>query len=655
MSDNFNYSFIKKDDGNYHIRSEVTSFNIKQVTDKDAVAFYKQFSNYARFDTGLLPLDGTGILAIRSAGPHMQVTVQHAPDVHYINWGAYEGQSNVNTYCVAQPYRIVIGDFTEGSLLGARMFYSPYPITHPDMPLYHVNLPNINCRGYRGNAVGWICLYHNQDWSNLPFNEKISKFIERCSGVETYNDGNMSETDGPRFYESHYKQTHPDDFFDYSYLWNPSEWQSKTAIDGHHWTLNENLWIPVLVDSMDSQGAHNPQGVPLTLSMALLGNYQAYYTDKDIPKYYNIFSREDLNPSNAHISTFFKRAFALSPVLHSYGPLDSPISATSKAREQHSNATSVVPKSEPDPEYWECDSCNEDFDHSEESPNYDAYSNKVCDSCLSENYVFISSAEKYYNLEDESVYFCETSSEHFHASYDHINVCDSCGTAICFSGNYASTQLPTNVIYENEDGSKFCRHCYQHNLKTDLEITSADVSLCFCYNSIYIPKVADQIEFGVKVLEFVYPTMMENGEFSYDKKQNIICNACEHMANSMNKTTVKALSSMVVCPCGIIVPKDALVKCSLTAVVDDHGDNPVVCDVDSCCSSCIGNVKIDPETNELSGQFVPYQEEMFEASMKLGLLVNSPSVITSLPVKGTPHTMEKLMKAVISANSNIDL
>jgi hypothetical protein len=119
-------------------------------------------------------------------------------------------------------------------------------------------------------------LYHTEDWSSLPFNERLALAVERCSGVESYNDANMSETDGPRFYQEMY-----DNDFTFNYLWNPKKWEEKTLAEGHDWTITETGWIPVHVNDIDNQDRHAKTGVPLTLRMAIIGAYQAYYTDKE--------------------------------------------------------------------------------------------------------------------------------------------------------------------------------------------------------------------------------------------------------------------------------------------------------------------------------------------------------------------------------------
>lgn len=353
MNTKADYTFVQENES-IVFRSKVKSFDLDHVTDKDLASFYFNFSKYSMMDTGLLPLDGTGLLGIRKAGDHTQVIYQHKPGTYYVNWGGYEKDVNAKKYYLAQPYRIVIIDFLNDNLLGARTFYSPIPATHPDTPLYHVNLPNINCKGYRGNAVGWICLYHNEDWSSLPFNERLMKAIDRCSGTEAYNDSNMSETDGPRFYCEHYKNDS-----DYEYLWNPSEWEKKTSEEGFTWTLYADLWIPILVDGIDSQSKHNPKGQHLTLKMAIFGNYQAYYSDKYIPKPINAIERNEFSSGIKLITNWFTRAFVTAKT--TYTGLDI-FSDSLKVREQNVHNVYDI-----EPEY-EQDEPDEDHDEDDEGP-----------------------------------------------------------------------------------------------------------------------------------------------------------------------------------------------------------------------------------------------------------------------------------------------
>ena len=296
---NVKYAFVEQNQALF-MESVVESFGLEHITQKDMESFFLNFSKMAYFDTGLMPVDGSGMLSIRTAGPHTQIGYQHKPGMYYINWGKYEGDPSAQKIYVAQPWRIVIADIYNGNLLGARTFYSPVPIQHPSQPLYHVNLPNINCKGYRGNGVGWICLYHTHEIAHLPFSEKVAHILDRCSGTEAYNDQNMSETDGPRFYQEHGKPIH---------LWDPSTWQAYSDANGVDWTLDPELWIPVLVAGRDDQGKHTKNGIPLTYADALLGNYQGYYTDPIMPKPVNILTRGDLAMQKKTLVDWFKQAY----------------------------------------------------------------------------------------------------------------------------------------------------------------------------------------------------------------------------------------------------------------------------------------------------------------------------------------------------------
>lgn len=287
------------------VQQKNTVGTVETNTDYDLWGFFENFSQGSLLDTGLLPLDGTGVLAIRQCFEHQQIVFQHKPDRYYVTWGQYERDKSARTYHVAQPWRIIIGDLIKGQLLGARHFYSPVPMTTADQPLYHVNLPNLNCRGYGGTSVGWMCLYHNANWSKLSLADKIRELVHRAGGGEAYNDANMSGTDGARFYQAAKKP---------SYFWNPAEWEKKTKADGVDWTLDTNLLLPILVSGIDDQNAHNPKGIPLTLEMAMLGGYNAYYRDPTQPKPINALARKDLvDPSIKEVHKLIRSSVVSAP------------------------------------------------------------------------------------------------------------------------------------------------------------------------------------------------------------------------------------------------------------------------------------------------------------------------------------------------------
>lgn len=452
MPDKVNYSIVESDSGNLAVQSTIASFGLDHVTQKEIVSFYSNFSQYAAWDTGLLPVEGSGILSLRTAGEYTQFAYQHKPGLYHVNWAAYEG-GNATSYYVAQPYRIIICDMKEGNLLGARMFYSPYPITHPSQQLYHVNLPNINCKGYRGNGVGWICLYQNEDWSHLPLNERIVRFIERCSGVETYNDANMSETDGTRFYQEHSKP---------HYLWNPLHWQDKSAQEGFEWTLSESLWIPVLVQSMDQQDKHVNDGVPLTFADALVGDYQAYYYDKQHTKPINAIIRPDKNLSDKEVMSYFTKSYTISQTKTNH-LLNNTFEASNKVKDDSGSSiftgSSLLHSPEThqsEEEFFECSCCGDEYS-GEDQLNHDYYDNTICSNCFEHYYVYVESAGGSFHNEDSKVYYASNLNQdgYYHEDFDTVIVCDSCGEV------YACDKhaFPQGIYHIEDSGSNYCHSC----------------------------------------------------------------------------------------------------------------------------------------------------------------------------------------------------
>jgi hypothetical protein len=417
MSKNITYS-IEQTESTIVARSTVKSFNLDHVTDKDITSYYRQISNQALFDTGLLPLNGTGILSIRSAGRHTQIAFQHAPALAYINWGANEGDRNAKAYLLAQPYRIWVADLLDGNLYGARMFYSPYPISHPDQPLYHINLPNTNCKGYRGNGVGWQCLYHNEDWTNISFNDKVNKLIQRCSGIEAYNDANMSETDGPRFYRENNKP---------EYLWNPSAWQEKSQEEGLDWTLDEDMWIPILVKDMDNQDKHYDDGQPLTFAMALLGNYNSYYNDSYHPKLINAFARTDIDiPTDQVFNVFAQAHNSAKTEPQKLDQFNAAALSKVKIAETFVQPSLFNSPNDDNDDTFTCPGCEESYSENDEEFFADPKGSNWCQSCFQENWVYCENVDTYLHAEDDDAVYMEAYSYYVDAKQANIKECNHC-------------------------------------------------------------------------------------------------------------------------------------------------------------------------------------------------------------------------------------
>jgi hypothetical protein len=612
---NFNYTLLQNEAGNYVLRSTVKSFNLDHVTDKDIVSFYSNFSAHASFDTGLLPLNGTGVLAIRTAGPHTQLVTQHAPGMYYINWGASEGDRNAKTYFVAQPYRIVIGDFVDGNLLGARMFYSPVPITSPNNVLYHVNLPNINCKGYRGNGVGWICLYLRDDWSSLPFNEKVVRFIERCSGVETYNDANMSETDGPRFYAQHHKP---------EYFWNPDAWAEHSEQNGYDWTLDENLLIPVKVTDMDNQGQHDENGQFLTLSMAMLGNYQAYYTDTNIPKMYNVISRSDINIDANNVANFITRAFSASRQEYVYTSKDNPYDFTVTHRQTKGSEVAQPtlfdePESEND---WTCDFCESTFDEND-SCITTYYGQDACSDCSCNYCTYIEYHDAWFSNEDSELYWSEAQEEHFHSKFDSVFVCDSCFESYGAHGTNSSSQeeLLTYIYtlpYDYTNGqegyytTQVCKNCYNQEF---VDVLQDDHKAAMCFNCSKLTFIGPRFEGLNREISVISPNFEDPDNPAI--VQAVICNDCN--------------PKLHVCPCGFLKhsksPTSKLNNVSPTKIQLTTKENVQKnFYVSQCCDDCVGSVSIQEFEDGMSSKYDPFNKAYIEAYVANDLHINNPLI-----------------------------
>ena len=293
----------------------------RKISIKD---FFLNISSQAAIDTEIMPVSGTGLLALRQLGKYRQIVFQIDTGIATVVWGKHERDSQAASYKVASPYRIIIADIFDGDLLGARMFYSPKPISSPTDPLYNINLPNVNCRGYgSNNAVGWLCLYLKESWKELTIVQQILAINERAGGGEAYNDRNMDETDGTRYYKE-YREDRPE-------FYEPEKWQEKTDTDGIDWVNDPDLLLPVYVKNENVQNKNfidlkkakeeniycpesfpikdaetnswtTYQAVVLTIDMAMRGSYSAYYTDDEHVKPINVFTNpepdDSANPVN---------------------------------------------------------------------------------------------------------------------------------------------------------------------------------------------------------------------------------------------------------------------------------------------------------------------------------------------------------------------
>lgn len=554
MSNNINYSIVKKESGNISVSSHVTSFGLDHVTEKDILSFYSNFSSYAAFDTGLLPVSDTGLLAIRTAGEHTQFVYQHAPGMYHVNWADFEGQYAAQVYYVAQPYRIIICDMYQGNLYGARTFYSPAPIVSPDQPLYNVNLPNINCYGYRGNGVGWICLYHKEDWSSLPFNEKIVRFIERCSGVETYNYANMSETDGIKLYKQHRS--------DKDYLYDPQSWEQKSSEEGYAWTLDPELWIPVIVQDKHNQDKNYNKGQPLTIGDAMTGTYASYYGDEFTQKPINKIINSDMEISHTDIMQMFVQAYAASANLPAH--LKDPYSNTLKIKQQIGSSeftqSSLFNEEQPEEELPFCSHCESEFD---DEVHHDNNGEVLCANCVEDSFIYVSGVG-YVCQDDDALYYSEYQGEHFFSPVHSVYSCENCNSY--YGSHKPGTSIADFPIFgQHFNGQDYywCASCISHFVKDN----SFTLGVCHSCNTQIIEEFANT---KVSSDTLWIHSQDKDPVMTYETLISHYCNKCQY--------------DVIVCPCGSTVPSNSLNPCLPTLVQED----PKI-EVIAACATCINN------------------------------------------------------------------
>lgn len=241
------------------------------VTASDINTFVEKIAEVtSSFQTGLLDPNGSGILSFRQHGEFSQLVFQEAPQETLVKWGQYERDSGATTYSLAMPYKIWIADFCKNLLVGIRHFASPEPITELSQPLYHLPLPNTNCKGYSGTSAGWVCIYRTGKDPLKTVQEKLFYAYERESGLhEPYNDANMSQTDGPRFYRNK----------GISLYENGGVWSAKTQNEGLGWVCNPANLIPILTKDKYST-RHDDSGSAYTFDMAVNGPYYPYYPSR---------------------------------------------------------------------------------------------------------------------------------------------------------------------------------------------------------------------------------------------------------------------------------------------------------------------------------------------------------------------------------------
>lgn len=207
------------------------------------------------FDTGVLPVSGTGLLRYQKGVTQdnitiEQVAIQIEPRRYNANFN-YAGIAN--SALVSHPYLVLVSDWFNGRFKGCRGYYSPTPIKSDSSPLYHINLPNMNCLGYRDTTVGWICFYPDQETGLEYIDTTTVEGKITYTAARWYDEpfvSTMTETDGPKMYTLYRKamgRHKPLSTINRPGAFSRRSTKNKTP----DWICQEKYLIPILVGELE--------------------------------------------------------------------------------------------------------------------------------------------------------------------------------------------------------------------------------------------------------------------------------------------------------------------------------------------------------------------------------------------------------------------
>lgn len=259
----------------------------------------------SRFETGFMWTQGNGLVSIRNMAGRSQVVYQLEPQTSVTYFTNYERDKVKRTHTLGYPYRILIIDYHNGTLLGARQFFSPVPIEDFDQPLYYPSLPNINCFYYNNTSIGWVCLYHSKQKYTKNTDSKgpitpaqmILLDVDRATGAESYNE-NMCNIDGRWAYKTKSMNDKQ------KILADEYEWAELTKKHGIEWTQDPDFFIPIYInwEKQPSQQQSTYSKSEMTKANLLTFGDAVY---KPYSPYYN--TDPNMNPFNWDFSNLTEK------------------------------------------------------------------------------------------------------------------------------------------------------------------------------------------------------------------------------------------------------------------------------------------------------------------------------------------------------------
>lgn len=239
----------------------------------------------------------------------------------------------------------------------------------------------------------------------------------------------------------------------------------KTTEEGFLWTLNDQTWIPVLVQDQDHQDRHYENGVPLTLGMALTGDYQAYYSDTTHTKPVNKIARKDKSFDEDYVFTLVKKSYELSKLKQTKPENLDPYTYVQKVRDIHAlssnpngNGNNNDDNDHDENEQFFCIACEEYYDYSDDNHNV-VDDGVLCHDCYSEQYVYCENVGHDVHMEQGNVQYLEEIDTWIDANGPHVINCTGCGQ-IYYSKKFTNNFMP----FLNSDTNDYdsCTQCFEY-------------------------------------------------------------------------------------------------------------------------------------------------------------------------------------------------
>ncbi len=200
------------------------------------------------FDTGLIPVSGTGLINLRMDQGEEVAVWQLEPTVQTIVYNglrrpdrlrrSHDGQGNYPADCyykIALPWRLLIGTRFAESAVSVRLLFSDGPITSMDDPLYAPPLPSVSLTGYHEMPIGWVCWHPRLRGESPDLAQAFPRYVKAL--YETVF------TDGIGTYDGQYYADHGDNMT----IKNLDRWAQLTADHDTDWFVEnlKTLFLPI--------------------------------------------------------------------------------------------------------------------------------------------------------------------------------------------------------------------------------------------------------------------------------------------------------------------------------------------------------------------------------------------------------------------------